>query len=198
MIINSYSKSISALMRGDVIVYPTDTLYGLGADIFNNRAVKKIFKLKKRPQNLPLSIAVSNIEEIEKLAYVNDITVILSRFFLPGKLTLILKKKKIISDIVSGGSKKIGIRIPNNKIALDIISNFGPITCTSANIHKCITPAFIKDIYMCFKDKVSVYLDDGKLDNPPSTIVDLTDKEMRFVREGAISIKTIRNAISNG
>lgn len=193
------SRAVSALESGNIIVYPTDTLYGLGANVFNDIAVKKVFKVKNRPFNLPLSVAVCCIKDLEKIAYVDDKVKKIINVFLPGRLTLILKKKKTISKIVTGGLENIAIRIPNNIIALEILSNYGPLTCTSANIHGKNTPSVISDIRMQFKESdISVYLDYGKLNGKPSTIVDLTDKKPNLVRKGAIEFKDVLDAIENG
>jgi L-threonylcarbamoyladenylate synthase len=198
MIESNISKAISALKKGNIIVYPTDTLYGLGADIYNDNAVRKVFKIKKRPINDPLSVAVSDFTELEKIAEVDECTQQLVRQFMPGKFTLIMKKKEIISDIVTGGLDKVAIRIPNNKIALEILTSFGPITATSANIHSLKAPYIIKDIKMQLKENVAVYLDDGRLEGQPSTIVDLTNNQVRIVRKGSIPEKDILDAILDG
>ncbi len=191
------SKAITALRNGQVIVYPTDTLYGLGADIFNDDAVKKIFKIKKREKNNPLSVAVANINEIEKIAVVDDKTRYLIKTFLPGKLTIVLKKKNNVSNLVTGGLDKVAVRIPNNKIALDLLSKFGPLTATSANIHGKKPPVNINDINIQFKaSDIAVYIDNGKLDGKPSTIVDMTEKPIKIIRKGTISEKEIMDAIS--
>jgi L-threonylcarbamoyladenylate synthase len=192
------SKAIVALVNGNVIVYPTDTLYGLGADIFNEDAVRKVFEIKKRPTNMPLSVAVSNFEMLEKIAIVDDRTRLLAESFLPGKLTLILKKKECISDIVTGGLDKVAVRIPDNKISLELLSRFGPLTATSANVHGKETPGIISDIIMQFKeDDISVYLDIGRLEGQPSTIVDVTEKQIKILREGAIAKSDILDAIQD-
>lgn len=190
------SRAITALLNGKVIVYPTDTLYGLGADIFNKDAVEKIFEIKKRPRDNPLPIAVSDFEVLKKIAFVDDKTQHLADSFLPGKLTLILNKKDCVPYIVTGGLDKIAVRIPNNEIALKLLSEFGPLTATSANIHGTNTPGIISDISMQFKENdVALYLDIGKLDSQPSTIVDMTGKKIKIVREGAILKKDIPDAI---
>ena len=114
-------------------------------------------------------------------------------------MTLVLKKKKIIPDIVTGGLDNVAIRIPNNKIALELLSIFGPLTCTSANVHGQKTPSVISDIIMQFKPgDISVYIDDGKLEGTSSTIVDLTHETPKILRRGIISEKQIMEAITNG
>ncbi len=191
-----FYKAIKALKNGKVIVYPTDTLYGLGADIYKVDAVRKVFEIKKRPLDDPLSVAVSDIDELEKIAFVNDKSRQLAKAFLPGRLTLILKKRSIIPDIVTGGLNKVAIRIPDNNVALELLSEFGPITATSANIHGKKTPYIIKEISMQFKNEdISVYLNIGRVAGKPSTIVDATKKHIKIVREGAIAEKEILDAI---
>lgn len=190
------SKAITALLNGKIIVYPTDTLYGLGADIFNEDAVKKIFDIKKRPFSNPLPVAVSDFEMLEKIAFVDEKSSNLINSFLPGKLTLILSKKDIVPDIVTSGREKIAVRIPDNEIALDILSRFGPITATSANIHGKKTPELIADINMQFSSgDIAAFLDIGKLRGEPSTIVDASGKKLVILREGAIKKEEILDAI---
>jgi L-threonylcarbamoyladenylate synthase len=190
------SKAISALTNGEIIVYPTDTLYGLGADIYNVDAIRKVFEVKKRPMDNPLSVAVSSFDELKQIAYISANTKRLVESFLPGKLTLILIKRRCVSDVVTGGLDKIAVRIPNCKVTLELLSEFGPLTATSANIHGTKTPGIINDIRMQFKDNdIAVYLDIGKLDGQPSTIVDMTGKKIKILREGTIAKRDILDAI---
>ncbi len=199
MLNNDLSKAFSALSNGEIIVYPTDTIYGLGADIFNKRAVKKIFEIKKRPLNMPLSVAVSDIDYLEQIAFLNRRIKKVIDSFLPGSLTIVLKKKKKVSRVVTSGLDKIAVRIPDNEIALELLSSFGPLTCTSANIHGEKTPSVISEIAMHFKpEDVSCYIDDGRLEGKPSTIVDLTGKTPKILRRGVISKKDIMDAINDG
>ncbi len=188
--------AVKALKDGNVIVYPTDTLYGLGADIFNKSAVGKVFNIKKRSLDVPISIAVSNLKEIENIAHVTEKARKLCSKFLPGKLTIILKKKENVPDIVTSKLSKIAIRIPDNEIALKLLSEFGPLTATSANIHGAAAPYIINDIKMQFcKGDVSIYIDAGRINGKPSTIVDVSSDKMRIIREGAIPKERILEAI---
>jgi L-threonylcarbamoyladenylate synthase len=185
------SEVIKALERGNLIVYPTDTLYALGADIFNKNAIKRIFKVKKRPFHIPLPIAVSSIEDINSIALINDKVRCLADIFLPGPLTLILYKKNNISDILTSGLDKVAVRIPDNDISLKILSEFGPLTVTSANIHGLRTQYYINEIKNELKENVSVYIEYNRLAGKPSTIVDLTGKKPVIVREGIIKKREI-------
>ncbi len=192
---NDVSNAIKALKTGNLIVYPTDTLYALGTDIFNDDAVKRVFEVKKRPSSNPLSVAVANFDAITKIAYTNDVVKKVVERFLPGPLTIILQKKDPVSNVITSGLDKIAVRIPKNDIALDLLSAFGPLTVTSANIHGKKTPYVIKEIMMQFSTNISVYLDDGRLDAKPSTIVDLTSEKPTIVRKGSITREEILDAI---
>jgi len=185
------TDAIESLKRGEIIVYPTDTQYALGADIFNSNAIKKIFKLKNRPYDLPLPIAVEKLDVINDYAIETEHSKKICKHFLPGKLTVILYKKNVISDIITAFSDKVAIRIPDNKIALELLHNFGPLTITSANIHGKQTNREIELIHSEFKNKISCYLNYKILNNTPSTIVDLTHKKPMIIREGDISINDI-------
>ena len=191
-----FSRIINSLKKGKIVVYPTDTLYGIGADIFNDTSVKNVFKIKKRPFDNPLSVAVNNIDKLEEIAFLNKTSRKLAETFFPGGLTLILNKKTIISDIITAGLKKVAVRIPDNKLALRLLSEFGPLTATSANIHGKKTPVIIKDIIMQFnKGEIDSYLDVGKVEGNPSTIVDATENNIKILRLGSISKKEILDAI---
>jgi len=189
-------RAVEALSNGELVVYPTDTLYGLGADVFNDDAVKKVFKIKKRPLDLPLSVAVSDFDDLEEICFINELAIVLAERFLPGRLTMVLKKKKNVSDLVTGGLDKVAVRIPHNDTALKLLSYFGSITCTSANIHGMDTPYVIEDIKRQFDENdVSVFIDDGRLDGKPSTIVDLSDGVLQVLREGDITKKQLLDVI---
>jgi len=182
-------KAVEILKKNELIVYPTDTLYGIGGNPFNEDVVKKIFEVKKRA-NVPISVAVSNMDMIKKIAFMNPAALKFCEEFLPGPVTVVLFKKKNIPEILTGGSEKIGVRIPDNKIALEIINRFGPITSTSANIHKGKNPADIETAKTQLGERVQLYIDDGKCKySKPSTVVDVSDGKIKILREGAGVIK---------
>jgi len=174
-------KARKALQQGEVIIYPTDTLYGLGADIFNKEAVKKVFRIKGREFKSPLSVMVSSLKEIKDLAWVNKEQEKLMSALLPGPFTFILKKKTKVSKILTGGKKTIGVRIPNSKICQKLSKNF-PITTTSANISGFQSSLSIKKIIKEFSQQVNILLKGDGLTGKPSIIVDLTEKPFKFFR----------------
>lgn len=195
---NDFSAAINALRKGDLIIYPTDTLYALGADIYNQKAVKKVFDIKQRPYSIPLPAAVHSVEAIETLAFMDETVQMVGKTFLPGNVTIILKKKPMVPDVLTAGSDTIAVRIPNDPIALQLLSLYGPLTVTSANLHHKTTPAAVKDILEQLKTPISVCLDDGTREGVPSTIVDLSTKKPKIVRKGSITEKQLLDVISHG
>ncbi len=181
----SIQKARRILRQGGLIVYPTDTLYGLGADIFNKQAVKEIFKLKGRDFKKPISIMVANLSSLRKLAWVDKKQEQFIRALLPGPFTLILKKKKIIYQLLTAGKNKVGIRIPDSKICLKLSRNL-PITTTSANISGQKPSRSVKKLTKLFsikdENRVDLILEGKNLSNKPSTVIDLTEMPPKILR----------------
>ena len=191
MLKTDLSKAVELLKKGEIIVYPTDTQYALGADIFNEDSIKRVFTVKQRPFNNPIPIAVSSYKEILDVAYKENNLKKIVDFFLPGKLTIILKKKENISNLITSGLEKIAIRIPDNPVALRLTKEIGPLTVTSANIHGEKTQDSINKIKLIFKKEIKYYIDYGVLNSPPSTIIDLTYDVPKLIREGEIKLGEI-------
>ena len=187
---------ISALKAGELVIFPTDTLYGLGADPFNENSVKRVYMVKNRPFDIPLSIAVSNEKMMESVAVLNDSARKLIRKFLPGPLTVILTKKPSLPDILTSGSNHIGIRIPDHPFALRLIDKFGPITATSANLHSHSDPVDTSMPQKDLKGHVRLCVDCGRTKYAePSTMVDVSDGAVEMIRKGVISQEEIDNAL---
>lgn len=190
-------EAVQIIKVGGLVVFPTETVYGLGADALNPEAVALVYKVKNRPKGQPLSIAVANVSDIKQ--YVQEIPPIafclIERFF-PGPLTLVLLKSAIIPNIVTAGTEKIGIRIPDHPIALGLIRAVArPIIATSANLTGKPSPQNVNDISTDLKNNVDLILDAGptKL-GKESTVLDLTGKPT-IVRIGAISQAEIEMVI---
>ena len=130
---NVISEAIDVLSNGGVVLYPTDTVYGLGANIFDNLAVKKVFEIKQRSYLKPLSILVSDTDAIDLVAKVSLSQKEVINNYLPGPYTFLLKKQNIVPRVVTSGSYLVGVRVPDNAIACRLASLF-PITTTSANL----------------------------------------------------------------
>ena len=185
-------EAVKILKRGGVIIYPTDTLYGLGADATSPRAIKKIYKIKGRKFNKPLSISFSDIKQAKKYVKFDERSLKITKNFLPGPLTLILIQKKKMKFISKDG--KIAIRIPDNSFTLNLIEKFGkPIISTSANIAGKKNPIRLADIPIEVKEKCDLIIDGGVCKyRKPSTVVDV--KLKKIIREGVITKKQLKQA----
>ena len=182
------NKAIDIMADGGVILYPTDTVYGLGANIFNNDAVKRIYEIKQREPSKPLSILVSNVESIPLVAQTSMKQMDIINNWLPGPYTFILPKKSIVSSFVSANAK-VGVRVPDYEIATGLASIF-PIITTSANVADEETLPNPQDILKQIGDDVDLLIDVGQLDNrEPSTIIDLSMHNPYLVRRGLIANK---------
>ena len=184
------------LRNGGVVVFPTETVYGIGANCFDIEAVKRIYKIKNRPFNKPINLLVSNIDMINQVA--KDITeleyAIIKKFF-PGPLTIILKKKDIVPNIVTANGDTVGVRMPANEIALKLIEKAGvPLATPSANISGRPSGINIDDIMNDFKDKVNYFIDDGPSKiGYASTIVQVIDGVPHILRQGSITEEEIKS-----
>jgi L-threonylcarbamoyladenylate synthase len=167
------------ILSGGIIAYPTETVYGIGALACDVAAVREVFRIKNRPESQPLSIAVSSMEMLRDVAYVEHEDFI--RRFLPGPVTVILRKKPVLPEVLTAGSDSVGIRYPDHRMALDLIGRTGPIVSTSANLHGQPDPVSAEEVTV----DVEYVLDDGRCRYAgPSTIVDLHD--YRIVRKGVL------------
>jgi L-threonylcarbamoyladenylate synthase len=195
---NSVIREAAAeIVAGNLIVYPTETVYGIGADIFNEVAVKNLYIAKNRPFDMALSVAVSDRKMMEKIAVLNDNADKLIEAFLPGPLTIIIEKKPDVPDLVTSMSKKVGIRIPDHPVAMEIIKKTGPIVATSANVHSHPDATDISSAVKDLGASVSMYLDAGPSElKRPSTIVWLMNRDVEVIRQGAITIEEIEAVLN--
>lgn len=192
-------KSAKVLKNNGTIVFPTETVYGIGASAISDKAVQKVFEIKFRPENKPINIMVDNIKEICKYANIkSDIEKQIIEKFMPGPITIILEKKENISNKVTAGNRKIGIRIPDNKIALELLKECNiPIVASSANISGKDSGINIEEIKKELGENVNIYIDGGTIKmGEPSTIVEVINNEIVIHRKGKITKKQIEKKIT--
>jgi L-threonylcarbamoyladenylate synthase len=184
-------KAVAELNRGSIIVYPTDTVYGLGVDALNAEAIQNVQRLKGRTSVWPLLIVVPDIASIEKYAVMNDAAWALATKFLPGPLSLVLPARDILpKELQLQGT--IGIRIPGDPFCIELARQFGrPYTSTSANRTRQHTPTTVHEVIKQFghdAHEISLAVDDGeRAGGKPSTVVSCTGPVPIILREGAIS-----------
>lgn len=182
------------ILNGELVIFPTETVYGIGANALNDIACKNIFKAKGRAGDNPLIVHVNNVDMIKQLVEEpNEVEKILISTFCPGPFTLILKAKNIIPKSVTAGLDTVGIRMSSNKIASKLIEYAGvPIAAPSANVSGRPSGTKIEDILKEFDGKVSTIIDDGMVDiGLESTVVRVIDNKVRILRPGKITKEDI-------
>lgn len=173
-------EAIKVLADGGVILYPTDTVYGLGANIFDRKAVKRVFNIKQRSYLKPLSLLVSSTDAIPLVSRVSINQLNTINKYLPGPYTFILKKSGIVPLYLTSGSSSVGVRVPKSEIACSLASVF-PITTTSANLSNKETLDTPEEILKQLNCEVDLVIDAGSLNSRnPSTIIDLTSDKPVF------------------
>jgi len=176
---------VDVLEQGGVIVYPTDTVYGVGCDLFNPEAIQKIHRLKKMDGKKPLSFICSDLKDISRYAFVSNYAYKIMKRLLPGAYTFILKATKLVPKIAQTKQKTVGIRIPDNKICLALVKELGhPIISTSVskpNEGLYNDPAEIEER---FGKQLDLVIDGGVIVAEHSSIIDLTDDFPKVIRVG--------------
>ena len=191
-------EAVKVIKKGGVVVFPTETVYGIGVDSSNEEAIKKLYKVKRRPLSQKISILVGSIQMLEQVTQnISYVEQKLIKNFFPGPLTLILHKKDIIPDILTNNEDIVGFRMPQNKVALDIINKLGnPIATSSANRAGEPSGVNLKDIRNSFEDDVDFYIDGGNSKiGIGSTIVQVIDETPHIIREGIITKADIEKVL---
>ncbi len=193
---SSIQRALELLRAGECIAFPTDTVYGLGADPFNIASIIKLFEVKGRDFNKPIAILVGNFEQINLVAAsFTDLARTLVEKFWPGGLTVTVPKNPSIPDLLSP-NQTIGIRMPDHPIALRLLREFGPLATTSANISGKQNPLNAVDVHLQLNNRIPLILDGGTCPGGiPSTVVDCTQTKPIILRNGAISEAEIQSSI---
>jgi len=193
---NTIERAVSLVETGRIIVYPTDTIYGVGTNALNSKAILKIFEVKRRPLDMPLPVAVDGIEMAERLAVVTGYARSLIEAFWPGALTLVLPKKPVVPDAVTAGQRNLALRAPNHVIPLKIIERSNlPLITTSANIHGAPSCKNAQEVLSQLGGRVDLVLDGGPAAGAASTILDLTAEKPRILREGPVTRTMLRQVL---
>jgi L-threonylcarbamoyladenylate synthase len=195
------SQAIASLGRGNVIVFPTETLYGLGADALNFAAVDKVFQLKGRDPRNPIPVLVSDLLMLDALVTeISPLAKQLIAFFWPGPLTLVLPARHDIPRPLVNTSGGVGVRISSHPLARKLVDMFGrPITATSANPSGQPAARTAAQARAYFSGLIKIFVDGGKLTSPsPSTVAEVVGEKLAIIRHGAIGAADLRNAVGKG
>ena len=193
-------KGIAILKQGGLVAFPTDTVYGLGACAYIPQAVERVYQVKGRARDMALPLLVANNTQISEVAEnIPPVAWLLIRRFLPGALTLVLPKSKLVPDIVTAGGKTVGVRIPAHPVPIALIEGLAaPIVGTSANLTGQPSPLTADEVYAQLGDKVDLIIDGGRCPGGrESTVVDVTGETPVVLREGAISIEELKKVFVN-
>ena len=192
-------KAAQTVKEGGLVVYPTETVYGLGCDPLNAKAITRLLEVKGE-RNKPLPILAASIANAEKVAFVSPNGKKLAEKFWPGSLTMVFPKKPVLPDVVTFGLDSVGLRIPDNGVALDLVRlSGGLLVGSSANRTGEAPPREVQKLSGELKAMVDVVLDGGATAHGmPSTVADLTQETPRILREGPVSLKELLAALALG
>ena len=183
---DNIQKAIACIKNEEVVGIPTETVYGIGVDPLSQAAVDKIFNLKERGENKPLSILVHSFQDLINLKIISKVPEIVELYW-PGPLTIIVESELNFADGVgTKNPNSIGVRVPDNELTLELLKKTGPLAVTSANISGQEDITNEKDAESVFGDKIGHYLQGSALHGSGSTIVDFRDEEFKVIREGPL------------
>lgn len=186
-------RVVNILDNDGIIIFPTDTVYGIGCNCFSTKAIKKIFIYKNRPNNKPINVLTNNYKKILSVAKeIKPKEKELINKYMPGALTIILKKNEAVPSLLTANLDTVGVRIPSNSIALKILESINyPLATTSANISGEESGIKLADFEVNFADKVDAIIDGGESElKVASTIVQVDDKDnVKILRQGTLKIK---------
>lgn len=188
-------QAIQFLKEGEIVAIPTETVYGLAANALNSNAVAKIFEAKNRPHFDPLIVHLKSVDEIKKYAQnIPETAYTLAQKFMPGPLTMLLPKQNIIPNLVTSGLEKVGLRIPNHQLTLQLLNNLDfPLAAPSANPFGYISPTTAKHVAAQLNGKIPYILDGGSCGiGVESTIVEPTENKIIVHRLGGVSLEELK------
>lgn len=195
---NNIKVAAQTVKDGGIIVFPTETVYGLGCDPLNMQAVQRLIAVKGQRKK-PFPVLITSLEDATKIAHISDNGKKLATKFWPGPLTMVFKKKKTLPDGVTFGLDSVGLRVPNNQVALKLIElSDNLLIGSSANLTGEKPPRSVQDISIKLKQKVDLILDGGPTNKGiPSTVIDLTSGEPKILRKGPVNLQQILNTINS-
>lgn len=171
-------RAASALEDGELVVYPTETVYGLGGDALDPGAVERVFATKRRNREKPLSMAVPDLETAFRYTTPTERERAFAEQFLPGPVTLVLERTSTVPDVLTAGRDRVGVRVPDHDIALALLDRVAPITATSANVSGESSARRVADLDDAIREAVAVVLDGGETPGGGSTVVDVSRGEL--------------------
>ena len=191
-------EALALLQGGQVIAVPTETVYGLAADPLSEQAILRLFELKQRPPDVPLSLLLSSAKQLDRWALdIPESADKLAAQFWPGPLTIVLKKRHHIPDIVTAERATVGLRVPDHPLTLELLERYGSaLACTSANLHGGESAGSAAEVQATFGDALKLVLDGGPSSlGIASTVIDLTSEPGVVLRRGSLALHELEDAL---
>ena len=189
------NEIVKAVHEGKLVAFPTETVYGLGIEFNNLQALENLMEAKNRDYSKAITLMVSKKEDIEKYAYVNDNAKKIINAFMPGMITLVFHKKESVNDLMTHGKKTIGIRIPDSSFVLELLEKAGPMLVTSANLSNHPNTTTTKEVLEQLDGRIDLVVDGNTSSSLASSVVDVSDEEIKILREGIITLKDIEEVL---
>jgi len=167
-------RASDAIADGQLVVYPTETVYGLGADALDPEAVEQVFDAKDRDRSKPVSMAVADLDTAREYVRLSEHEREFAATFLPGPVTLVVERRSMVPDVLTAGRDRVGLRIPDHELARDLADRAGPITATSANVSGTGSARRVSEVGAPVRERAAVVLDGGTTPGGGSTVVDVS------------------------
>ncbi|WP_123535225.1 L-threonylcarbamoyladenylate synthase [Halosimplex salinum] len=179
-------RAARAIEDGEAVVYPTETVYGLGVNAVDPDAVERVFELKGRDRDKPVSLGVPSVERAREYTHPTERELAFMREFLPGPVTVVVERRDVVPNVLTAGRDRVGVRVPDHELALELFEAADvPVTATSANLSGTGSVREVEALSSEVRDAVRVVLDGGRTDGRESTVVDVESGEIH--RRGAMS-----------
>jgi L-threonylcarbamoyladenylate synthase len=168
----------AAVNDGELVAYPTETVYGLGADALDADAVSRVFEAKRRDRDDPVSLAVPTVDAAAEYVTPTDRERAFMNDFLPGPVTVVCQRRGMVPDVLTAGRERVGVRVPDHDLARELLAAAGPLTATSANVSGEGSARRLDDIQASLRERLAVVLDGGQTPGGGSTVVDVSRREV--------------------
>lgn len=181
--------------QSGVVAFPTETVYGLGVRFNDEKALEKLMEAKNRDYSKAITLMVANKDDIQNYAYVSDSAYKLIQQFMPGMMTLVFKKKESVNPVMTNGKATIGIRIPDDEYVLSLLNKVGPMLVTSANLSNHPNTTTTKEVLAQLDGRIDIVVDGETADSIASTVIDVSEENIKILREGKISKEDIEEVL---
>lgn len=192
---NQMNEICDVIQKGGIVAFPTETVYGVGIHFDDEEALDRLMEAKNRDYSKAITLMVADKKDISQYAYISPQAQKMIDQFMPGMITLIFKKKESVRDSMTNGKSTIGIRIPDSEFVLSLLKKVGPMLVTSANLSQHSNTTSTQEVLNQLDGRIDLVVDGKTSDNIASTVVDVSQDEIKILRDGKITKEQIKEAI---